>query len=125
MMFLADCQSQRKVQSGKGLTGLTLSLVRHPIGLSAAYTQGIFYMTNAAASRRGVMLHIVAGEGLGDRERGEFPDNEAKKQNRNERNEENTRRNQTTFHRVSVLTVIALNLGDCCLLPDRIARNSG
>ena len=74
---------------------------------------------------RCVMLHVVGDEGLRDRERGEFPDSEAKKQKRNERNEENTKRNQTTFHRVSiVLTVIALNLRDCCRFLDRIAQNS-
>jgi hypothetical protein len=30
------------------------------------------------------MLHVVGDKGLGDRERGEFPDDDAKEQKRNE-----------------------------------------
>lgn len=74
---------------------------------------------------RCVMLHVVGDKVLGDRERGEFPDDDAKEQKRNERNEENTTPNETTFQKVStVLIVIGLNLSDRCSLLDRIAQNS-
>jgi hypothetical protein len=73
---------------------------------------------------RCVMLHVVGGEGLGHRERGEFPDDDSTEQKRNERNEEDTSGNQTTFHKFSiVLTFIALNLSDCCPFLDRFVQN--
>ena len=68
------------------------------------------------------MLHVVGDERLGDRERGEIPDDDAKEQNRHERNEGDTNRDQITFHKVSlVLTVIALNLNDEYPSLDRFA----
>ncbi len=82
---------------------------------------GLILLNNLA---RCVMLHVVENDGLGDREHGEVPDDDAKEQKRNERTEENTSRNQTTFHKVSIVpTVIALNLSGCCPLLDRLAQN--
>jgi len=55
---------------------------------------------------RGVMLLVVGDDGSGDRERGEFPDADAKEQKRNERNEDDTSHNQTTFHKVSMVPTV-------------------
>jgi hypothetical protein len=71
---------------------------------------------------RCVMLYVVGDERLGDRERGEIPDDDAKEQKRNERNQGDTNRNQITFHKVSLVpAVIALNLNDECPFLDRFA----
>jgi len=50
---------------------------------------------------------------LGDRERGEIPDDDAKKQKRNERYEDDASRKQTTLHKVVVVQrLMGLNLND-------------
>jgi hypothetical protein len=62
---------------------------------------------------RCVMLYVVGDEGLGDREGREIPDDQAKERKRNERNERDTSRNQTAFHKFSIVPlVIELNLND-------------
>jgi hypothetical protein len=52
---------------------------------------------------RCVMLYVVGDERLGDCERGEIPDDDAKEQKRNERNEAGTSRKQTTLHKTSLV----------------------
>jgi hypothetical protein len=60
------------------------------------------------------MVHVVVNGGLGDCERGEIPDDDAKGHKRNDRNQKGIIRNQATFHKISItLTFIALNLIDC------------
>jgi hypothetical protein len=62
---------------------------------------------------RCVTLYVVRDEGLGEREGGEIPDDQAKEKKRNERNEGDTSPNQTAFHNFSsVPFVIRLNLND-------------
>jgi hypothetical protein len=52
------------------------------------------------------MPYVVLNGGLGDRERGDIPDDDAKEQNRNERNEEDASRKRLTVHRVSIVLAV-------------------
>jgi len=70
------------------------------------------------------MLHVVGDGRLGDRQHGGIPDDDTKEKKRNERNEEDTSRSQTTFHKISIVAnVIVLNLKDWCPLFDRFAQD--
>jgi len=72
-----------------------------------------YWVTLLNDPARCVVLHVVEDGRLGDCERGQFQGGDAKEQKKDHRNEQNTGRDQTAFHKISIAPgVIGMNLND-------------